>query len=353
MNTWLSEEDHFEWLSIFLRSRGLDAKARLAMATVTGSAALVPLSAMMRRRVPLESVIVGSVGVVVCLFMTWFWLTRWPTRRQSLYSVTLGAVCVSAWSLTEPRAAVAALACMVLAVTGGYIALLHSTRTLAFNVVIAVATACVATYRLAESIDAATAIAAFWLVWLLTIVAPVCIRGALKALRHYATRSDQDPLTGLLNRRAFAAQATRMVLSNPSLSEANPTLHVLMIDLDDFKSVNDTHGHAAGDDVLRRAAQAIVEHTPRQGVTCRAGGEEFLVALRDGPRQGLRLADELCEAIRVSCDGVGASIGVASMAMRDGSFDWTASIDRLVAAADTAMYAAKRAGGNRVHVAEE
>jgi hypothetical protein len=142
-----------------------------------------------------------------------------------------------------------ALACTAGAVTGSYLAVFHSPRALPFNIPLfniaaALATAVVAAYRLAEQTHPATAVTAFWLMWLLNIAVPLAIRGASKAMSQYAMRSHQDPLTGPLNRRGFIDAVSRRIVAG--MSQSDPAcLLVLMIDLDKFKQVNDTHGHAA------------------------------------------------------------------------------------------------------------
>jgi diguanylate cyclase (GGDEF)-like protein len=320
------------------------------MAIITASAALTPLSALLRPNPSPGEVAVGVVGAATALGMTWFWLTRWPSRRLSLYSVVLGMFCAAAWSLTEHSAAVAALASMVLAITGGYIAFFHNAWALLLNTVVALGTAAFAVYRLAHDADLATAIAAFWLMWLLNIAVPVGIRGTIRAMSRYAIRSDQDPLTGLLNRRGFSHSVERLLI--PDMLETGAAyLVVMMIDLDDFKRVNDTRGHAAGDDILLRVADQLRHHVPANAAVCRSGGEEFLVAMPSWTHDASILTGPLCQAIHRHCDDVSASIGVAWAPRSETEATTTdVLVNQLIDAADAAMYEAKRSGGNRVHV---
>lgn len=342
----LREPDSFDSVTTFLRQRGLLRPARVLMAMVTVSSALVPLSVLAQSDPSASTTIaVGVAGAALSAVMTWFWLSRWPTRRQSLFSVLLGTVCVAAWSLTQTSAWGAALACTAGAVTGGYIAFFHSARALAFNMLVVLATAVVVAARLARDVGLPTALAAFWLVWLLNLAVPLGIRGTSKAMSRYAARSDEDPLTGLLNRRGFV-DAVR-----PLLTQSRHQFAVaLMVDLDDFKRVNDTHGHAAGDHILMRVAELLREHAPIGARICRCGGEEFIVAFTSATPDASALATGLCEAIKTRCDGVSASIGMAAE-WRDDIDSDAGGIDRLIEAADLAMYDAKRLGGNQIHVA--
>jgi diguanylate cyclase (GGDEF)-like protein len=161
-------------------------------------------------------------------------------------------------------------------------------------------------------------------------------------MRHRAD-STLDQLTGLLNRRAleprFAEVAEQAALTHQPVS-------VVLADLDHFKSVNDEHGHGVGDAVLRDVAYAMRRTLRTFELLYRLGGEEFALLLPgaaedDAARiaEGLRAAIEELEiaGLRVTC-----SFGVAT-ARGD-----RIELERLVAHADAALYAAKRGGRNRV-----
>ncbi len=158
-----------------------------------------------------------------------------------------------------------------------------------------------------------------------------------------------DALTGLLNRRAFLESVDR--------ERARSDRHILpfsllLLDIDHFKKVNDTRGHAAGDAVLKGVAQVLLKVARRSDVVARWGGEEFVIALPQTGEAGARIAAErVRRAIAASShpapEGdplvVTASIGVASS-----ESPWKA--EGLIGAADAAMYAAKARGRNRVEI---
>jgi len=169
--------------------------------------------------------------------------------------------------------------------------------------------------------------------------------------RMLGAQARRDPLTGLLNRAGFD-EAIDHELAAASRYGA-PAL--LLVDLDGFKSVNDTAGHLAGDRILVGVAR-LLEQTARAGdFVARLGGDEFAVVL---PRTelakaelvGRRLVEAAARDRRLSwSDGrVGLSVGVGGC--DDGADAQPATAEQLVAAADTAMYRAKRAGGDRVGV---
>jgi diguanylate cyclase (GGDEF)-like protein len=163
------------------------------------------------------------------------------------------------------------------------------------------------------------------------------------------TSADRDSLTGLLNRRAFYRGTTELLVSQ----RKNPEglyLVVTMVDLDDFKRLNDNHGHAVGDRAIIAVADAIREICGQHSVICRAGGEEFVIADVSPNTNMLETAWQLRDAISDLPYAVTASIGTASIALLDvypGHLEHT--IGELIERADHAMYAAKRAGGNRAH----
>ena len=170
--------------------------------------------------------------------------------------------------------------------------------------------------------------------------ASLSLRSAL-LLRKVEELATRDTLTGLANRRLFEEALTREV--GRAYRETAP-LSLIILDLDHFKAVNDTHGHQAGDEVLREVGSALSGACRTMDLPARYGGEEFVVLLPDceaGP--ALAAADRLRAAIsaRVSALDVTVSAGVATLP------DNAADADRLVAAADDALYDAKRLGRDR------
>jgi diguanylate cyclase (GGDEF)-like protein len=312
---------------------------------VAGSSALVPVTFLITaRRLTPGACAIGVFAAAFTIGMTVFWLTRWPTRRQSEVTVTAGTVLIAVWSLSQPTATGAVLTSMAAAVTGGYIAFFHRPRLLLFNFLAALIMAVSGSMRVARDSDPGTAAAAFWLIWFLNLAVPLSIRGMSRAMGSYAMRSEADPLTSLLNRRAFTDAIGRQLTG--SADTLNLTL--LMVDLDDFKRVNDTHGHPAGDRALLAVADLLRRHSPPTAEICRAGGEEFLIAMVSTPQFDVQpMAARLCAAIAELPHDITASIGTASAALNSQN-GMASMIEQLIAAADHAMYSAKRSGGNRV-----
>jgi diguanylate cyclase (GGDEF)-like protein/PAS domain S-box-containing protein len=161
-----------------------------------------------------------------------------------------------------------------------------------------------------------------------------------------------DPLTGLLNRRAFVEEI------RIRLSVARRTIRpsaLVYVDVDNFKPVNDTHGHAMGDAVLRRIADRIRRSIRAGDLVARLGGDEFAVWLDEADADGVRkkglellkMKADLAEFSGTPDRPLGFSIGAAIVDPVS-----TESVDELIERADSAMYAAKHGGKGRLFVSD-
>jgi diguanylate cyclase (GGDEF)-like protein/PAS domain S-box-containing protein len=173
----------------------------------------------------------------------------------------------------------------------------------------------------------------------------------IAALKEREERSrfaaDHDPMTGLPNRRLYEDRLGQELLQ---AHRAHTSLALMYVDLDDFKSINDTHGHAAGDLVLTTLSARMVACVRATDSVARIGGDEFVVllpAILDGAH-ALGLAEKLLEAVRQPIDLAGTplkvsvSIGVAIFP------DHGSTPEKLAQHADAAMYLAKNSGRNTV-----
>ena len=152
-----------------------------------------------------------------------------------------------------------------------------------------------------------------------------------------------DPLTGVSNRRSFMERAE---LEFGTAVRDGRKLSCVMVDIDHFKNVNDTHGHSMGDEVICRLAQELASESRDRELVCRFGGEEFCLLLSDtDTEQAVAFASRLRQSI--AAEGfapvpISASFGVSSLAEGSPRFH------DLLNQADEALYASKENGRNRV-----
>jgi diguanylate cyclase (GGDEF)-like protein len=165
--------------------------------------------------------------------------------------------------------------------------------------------------------------------------------------RRSATAAMTDWLTGLMSRRSLLERLD--LLREKRRRDPSP-LAVVMIDLDGFKEINDTYGHVAGDEVLRLVASAVRAATRNNDLSCRYGGDEFVLVLDDcGGEQALEVVERLRERVartpillRGATLSVTLSAGVHAVQDAD-----VPDADALLRSADAALYASKNAGRNR------
>lgn len=160
--------------------------------------------------------------------------------------------------------------------------------------------------------------------------------------------ADFDPLTGLLNRRGLRSRLERMVRSTAS-ERATSEVAVALLDLDEFKLINDRHGHQVGDEVLAEVARRLQAGAAPGDLVARTGGEEFMLVWAASPAEGMAAGEQWralvgCRPIPSQAGDVAvtASVGIAIAPWRADT-----SFDSLVGRADHALYAAKHAGRNR------
>ena len=180
----------------------------------------------------------------------------------------------------------------------------------------------------------------------------VLMLASFRALVAFAHRSRIDPLTQVMNREGLANERAALALRHPG----GVALAVVALDIDHFKRVNDTHGHAGGDAYLAAFAALLRAKVRGSDLVVRWGGEEFVVILVGAPPP---VARRIAESIRAATERLEVGVGVGEAMIRTTTSAGVASgaagteLDALMAAADAALYAAKRAGRNRVHVAGE
>jgi diguanylate cyclase (GGDEF)-like protein len=275
------------------------------------------------------------------------WIMRWPSKAQSVVLTIAATANIALVCLAQSDPLVGLMGCTAFVTAAGYIAFLHTAPYILYNFVVAAAVAGIEAVRLASTGRVIIAVTLYWLVLVLNTAVPFGIQTVVHALGVDLLRSDRDPLTGLLNRRAFYRRLAALITANRMRGDCY--LAVAMLDLDRFKTLNDTEGHAAGDLALVAVGQALRDNSPDTTLIGRTGGEEFLIAHTSASPDISAMAKRLCTAVASIPGPITTSVGTVSVdfkRIKDRSPEQI--IDRLVTEADAAMYAAKRKGGNQV-----
>ena len=290
--------------------------------------------------------VVSAVVVALCAVMATWWFTRWPTRRASLAFSVLSDLSIAAVTIVWQDPLTGLVGCIAFAALAGYVAFFHSSHYLMMVLLTAAAVAVDCALEITMGGDVYLATVAFLMVGVGVLAVPFSAQVLVDLLGGDALQSNTDALTGLRNRRGFYRSARELIRAAPA--RGFTYLTVAMIDLDRFKQVNDTRGHAAGDRLLVAVAASLRQSTRGEAAVARVGGEEFLIAEATRDDDADALAERLRLAIASTAGEITASVGVAC-AQFSGEAGTRELLSELVEAADTAMYQAKRSGGNQVH----
>jgi diguanylate cyclase (GGDEF)-like protein len=337
-----STDDHGFWARHVRISTVLYA---LCCTTILGYAAVTSQAPY---RAFLALVVTASMGAAILFDRARWYVARSPHRMRLLYGwsgLTMSLVTVVSWLDGGANSPL----CLLLFIAMNYVALAYPPRA-----VIALALAAMAAYLLLALLGRDTD------TWPRLLMSTIMIGlsgylGALAARNHWSQAEAQaklsstlarlatlDHLTGCLNRRAFD---TRLAAEVDRAHQRRHGLSLLIIDVDNFKDVNDSQGHPVGDQVLSGVAAALRDACRSGDVVGRLGGDEFALVLPDTPGEtAVALGERLRIAVR-DLDvpiRVTLSIGVAEL---DGAVDTSL---RLLQAADLALYDAKSAGRDGV-----
>ncbi len=343
---WWRQRDEYQWRIEFLRSRGMLPLLRRVIAGI--GATMGVLSVINAVNPPGADTALIRIGWAVVAVGSLAWAARWallpwPTARASAALVVFVDVIMtlSALLFGDPNLAMSGIPILLCA--GGYVVFFHGPRLhLAHIIWCTISVAGIAVWLAmaapADGIQVAVSRA------VIALLVTVCILPALQfgfwLLQGSSKQSLTDPLTELTNRRGLAVSMKRLNEGAPAAAD----LCALLIDVDGFKGVNDTLGHAVGDEVLIRTARRIRASVRSDAVVVRWGGEEFLVVDRIPARQAAAVAERIRAAVSAAAaPPVTVSIGLATGCARS-----EADLVEVITAADAAMYEAKARGGDRV-----
>lgn len=345
---WNDPVDHY-WLLNFLRHRGYLARLRALIGSggvAMGIALLLLQFTQLTEPVPVSRAVLAILTVTAFAWPIYWWFFPWPSPRTSitLFILTDIGISLACAAQGSPMAAMATTP--LFAVTGIYLVYFHGPRATAVHLVIAIVTV----LGVAVWLGLSTEPGAVFLAICKALVSLLVTVGILPSaqfgfwlIRNSSVESLVDELTSLANRRGLLDYVSRLTAS----AEQPISMCVFAIDLDKFKEINDRHGHVVGDQVLVRTAHRLRDALRRQAFIARTGGEEFVVLDHLPAEEASSVGERLRTAIAAAGPPeVTASVGVVCGQLYDAD-----DFDRLLHLADTAMYAAKRDGGDRLAVA--
>jgi diguanylate cyclase (GGDEF)-like protein len=346
---WWQQTDQFDWFSSYLRDRDLQKLWRVATGVFTLLLGAVPVMMVASPAGPRGPEAIGAAiaASLLAFAAAMLWLLRWPTRRQSLTYIAVCGACIATGCLVVPDPYGGLMGATMFAAIGGFIAYFHAIAHVMANFLLAVVIAGItATRWFVQTGDGWMVVASLLLVLGLNIGVPFGIHTLVHSLHTDLRNSDRDPLTGLLNRRSFYNTVHEHVVAK---QEVNVAVNVTMVDLDKFKRLNDSQGHAVGDAALAGVATVLAECSGPGAVLGRLGGEEFVVADLGAASRHVFIAERIRAGIASLPFGITGSVGVCSATIPAGiEVEHPEFLERLIHVADAAMYLAKRSGGDRV-----
>jgi diguanylate cyclase (GGDEF)-like protein len=343
---WWRQSDHYDRLSAHLAARGMDTLTRITISIVAGGLALVALGTIWTPTGPKGPVatacaVTAAAGALAGALL---WALRWPTRITAIRSALASTACIALITVAQSDPLFAMLSCATFATMASYIALFHRAWLMAYNFTVASTIAGFEGFRVSDRYSGLTALCCYVLLLLLNLAVPFGIQVVVHVLGADAVRAERDQLTGLFTRRAFHRRA-KACLDRGGQQQAYVVVSV--IDLDCFKQLNDNYGHSTGDDALVSVSRALRDTIDDGAVIGRSGGEEFVIAGIWHPDEVNRRAQQLCDEIAALPFGITASVGTAGIHPAYRTGNRSDLLIELIAAADAAMYAAKRRGGNQ------
>jgi diguanylate cyclase (GGDEF)-like protein len=322
-----------------VRLASIPAGVRVTLIVCAAAALDVQFYAAPSRRVALFAVLAAAVvGALAMGRLPWKRIVHTPWREPAFLAWSLSNVAtITVFGLinNSPNSALSLLF---------FVPIVFVSTTYPLRSVIIVSVASIVCYLIVAFHAGSTA---DWVLMFMAVLGSTALMGAWQARNHDRVRAElarmsrTDPLTGCLNRRGFEERAQEAIRGAAAADFASP-LAVVLVDLDGFKQVNDTAGHAAGDQVLRDVTERLATVARHGDVIGRLGGDEFAVLLHGVDEHGATAAGERLEAALAGVSRV--STGVAVLP-RHGT-----ALDALIGWADRRLYETKvrrRAAGVR------
>jgi diguanylate cyclase (GGDEF)-like protein len=303
----------------------------------------------------IASHVVVAMFAVLTVFWAGVWCCRpWPSRRWSIGFVVSCDIGIAVVGLHDTNWLSGLFAFNAFGLIGVYLMFFDGPKVLALHTMWILVSTTAFAVQVGGAVFGGVAFAAKTLMVAAGAAAtPLGIQFGIWVLRNDANESVTDPLTGLLNRRGLHLHVGDLVRDGQS-NDAHVV--VMVVDLDRFKDINDTFGHAVGDEVLIRSARRIKSAVRGSALVARVGGEEFVIVDLAEPGHTERITERVRSAVAAPADHapITASVGVTSVSLANFAVpevDPAALLDTIIGHADHAMFDAKRHGGNStIHI---
>ena len=345
---WREPTDYVTQVQYF--KRAMSGAVQLLIGVGTGLDAVISAVILLPSTSTVASGVAVAFFVALQTFWAWLWCCRpWPSRRTSLTFVISADIAIAVMLSLDPNWVLGAFGLGFFSMLSVYLVFFDGPKVLAGHIQWVLLTTTVFAVRLgAAHSDPIWSTAKIYVALALVLGTPLGIQAAMWALHNDAEKSGIDPLTGLLNRRGLHLHVGDLLGDGNS---RNAHVVVMVVDLDRFKGINDTFGHAVGDEVLIRSARRIKSAAPATALVARVGGEEFVIVDLAEPGHTAGTSERLVSAVSVPADypSITASVGVTSVAVAEFAAvagDPAALLETIIGHADQAMFEAKRSGGN-------
>jgi diguanylate cyclase (GGDEF)-like protein len=346
---WREPVDYATQVQYF--KRAMFGAVQVLIGLGTGLDAVLSAVILLPSASTLASRVAVAVFVALQAFWAWAWCYRpWPSRRTSLAFVISADIAITVIVLLDASWVMGAFGLSFYSMLSVYLVFFDGPKALAGHILWILATT--AAFAIQVGMEAQFGIVEFTAKTLVPVAlvlgTPLGIQAAIWALRNDAKQSITDPLTGLLNRRGLHLHVGDLVGDGKS---EDAHVVVMVVDLDRFKGINDTFGHAVGDEVLIRTARRIKTAVRSSALVARVGGEEFVIVDLTESGQTERITEQVLSAVAAPAASapITASVGVTSVALAKFAApdtDSAALLETIIAHADHAMFDAKRRGGN-------
>jgi diguanylate cyclase (GGDEF)-like protein len=354
---WREPVDYAAQVQYFAK-RSLSAAIQVMIGVGNGLVAVIWLAILLPSvGSSVTSRVVVALFAVLTLFWAVVWCCRpWPSRRWSIGFIVSADIGIAVVALQNTNWLTGLFAFNAFALISVYVMFFDGPKVLALHAVwMLVATTAFAVQVGIGAHLGAMAFAAKILAAVAGAVAtPLGIQFGIWTLRNDANESVTDPLTGLLNRRGLHLHIGDLVRAGHS--EDTTHVVVMVVDLDRFKGINDTFGHAVGDEVLIRSARRIKSAVRGSALVARVGGEEFVIVDLIETGHTERITERVRSTVAAPAEHapITASVGVTSVSLANFAapeVDPAALLDTIIGHADHAMFDAKRHGGNStIHI---